>query len=421
MAWIAAAVGGLLILTLIAIVAVVWLRRDGGDAPVVVTEPETSSEEETAPVDLPEETPPLPLPEQLEQALLQISEGNLLEARSTLEQLSDLEEAGELPPEVGLAYYSVLETLQRARAEEIETQLRDALGRYDVARLNRVLGSMNGEEERQLAQRTGGRALLERVRNVLASVAILETALREGQLLEALEGANRLRSEDPELADALALRERAASGIESSIDVLIEAGRLEEAESRLNRLDRLWPSRPGTAERRQTIRAGIQSQERYESLLASIAATGRDGRPHEGLEMIAGVEVPEEYRERLAQLEEALGQQLEQADRQPPQLQLLTPQSEYRRNQPVVLDFEVSDDYGVIAVSVLARRSGAGEYQELALTEIGAGRYRVEISPSFHDNKPIELWAEARDRLGNVKRLAGPDSPIAIRRGRWWR
>jgi hypothetical protein len=153
-------------------------------------------------------------------------------------------------------------------------------------------------------------------------------------------------------------------------------------------------------------------------LLTSIAAIGRDGRPHEGLEMIAGVTVPEEYRDRLAQLEAALGEQLKTADRQAPEIQLLTPDAEYRRNQPVLLELQASDDYEVMEFSVQARQAGAGAYQELPLEDLGGGRYRVTLSPSFHDNKTLELWAQASDRTGNVTRLAGPESPVELRRGR---
>jgi hypothetical protein len=245
------------ILAMIAIVAVVWVRRDRSDPAVIVQQEPLLGLEETTSVELPEDAPPLPLPEQLGRALLQIADGKLLEARASLEELSDLEESGELPAEVSLSYYSVVEALTLARADAIEAQLRAALDRYDLARLNETLRSVNGEEERQVVRRASGRALLERARSVLAIASILENALRQGELIEALEGANRLETQDPGLAAALGVRERAAAGIERSIDVLIEAGRLEEADARLTRLERLWPSRSGSAARRQTIQGGI--------------------------------------------------------------------------------------------------------------------------------------------------------------------
>jgi hypothetical protein len=415
--WLAIAAVLLLFVVAGAIAVVWWLRTRSPPAREVVVEQTLPGDAGPAIETVPEEAPAVPLPELLEQALIEIGNGELLKARSTLAELSNLEEEGGLPAEVSLAYYSVVETLRRARAEEVKGQLGDGLRRYDLGRLNSVLRAMNGDEERVVAATDEGRRLLNRSRAVLSTANSLEQALREGRLVDALEGANRLEQDDPELADALVLRARAAEGIEESIDALIAADRMEEADQRLRDLERLWPGRAGSAGRRETIRSRLQSQERYESLLAAVAAAGERGRPHEGLERIAGVEVPPEYRERLGRLEQELSAQLRESDRQPPQIQLVEQDPEYRRNEPVLLEFQVTDDYEVLEFSVRARRANATSYEEVALEDQGGGRFRVELSPSFHDNRPILLWAEARDRRGNVTRLAGPESPIELRRG----
>jgi len=398
-------------------VAAVWWVRTR-EAPTRTVTVEQNLPEASLADQLPDDAPPVPLPAALEQALLQIADGELLEARTTLEELGDLEEEGGLTSEISLAYYSVLETLQRARAEEVAGQLGEGLRRYDLASLDATLRAMNGDEERLVAASSEGRGLLNRARAVLSTASSLEQAIGEGRLVDALEGANRLEQDDPDLASALGLKERAAAGIEGSIDTLVEGGRLDEADQRLRDLERLWPGRAGAAERRRTIQAGIQSKERWESLIESAVATGSQGRPHEGLEMIAGAQVPADYRERVGEVEESLRQQLRQADRGAPLIQLVDQDPEYRRNQPVVLELEVTDDYEVVEVSVSARRANAGAYDQMTVERVGDDRYRVELSPSFHDNKPILFWVEARDRLGNVTRLAGPDSPVELRRGR---
>ncbi|HVS63885.1 MAG TPA: hypothetical protein VMT85_10345 [Thermoanaerobaculia bacterium] len=418
--WLGAA-AFLLVIAVVGLVALIWWLRFREAPARTVTVEQTLPEESSLAGELPDQAPPAPLPEQLEQALLQIADGELLEARDTLEELTDLEEEGALPTDVSLAYYSVVETLQRARAQEVTEQLTEGVRRYDLSRLNGTLRAMNGEEERLVAATTAGRDLLDRSRAVLSTANSLEQLLREGQLAEALERATRLEEDDPGLAEALNLRARSAEGIEESIDALITADRMEEADQRLRVLERLWPGRAGSAGRRQTIESRIRSKERYESLLESIAETGRRDRPHEGLEMIAGVQVPAEYRDRLARLEESLRQQLRDADRQPPLIQLVEEDPEYRRNQPILLQFQVTDDYEVLELSVRARRNNESAYDEIAVEKVGDDRYRVELSPSFHDNKPILFWAEARDRLGNVTRFAGPESPVELRRGRWRR
>jgi hypothetical protein len=51
-----------------------------------------------------------------------------------------------------------------------------------------------------------------------------------------------------------------------------------------------------------------------------------------------------------------------------------------------LLELQASDDYEVMEFSVQARQAGAGACQELPLEDLGGGRYRGTLSPSFPDN-----------------------------------
>jgi hypothetical protein len=420
--WIAIpAVGLLVILAIVVVVAIKVLpgMLGGGEAetPAVVEAPPVVVE----PVpELPEEAP-LEMPPELLEATDLLAAGEPLQARQRLDAISELVENTELPvaPEVYEAYRVLREEVLAARRDQLGAAMRAAWSNRNLAALRQVLRGIAPEEEQALQASLEAKPLLDRTRAVNRSLARGDSTLQGGDPIAALVLGRAFESEYPELAGVWDLRERAAAQVEQSVDELIGTGQLEEAESRLARLRELWPDRAGLGGRQQRIQGQRQSQERWDTLYASIEQTGESGRLHEALAMFEGVDVPERHRGRFASLRTRTQEAFVAADRNPPSVTLASAADvEYRRNEPILIELLVRDDYAVVSVTLQARRA-RGQYQTIELERVSADRYRGEIPVSVHANeRSVEIWAEATDHSGNTTRIGSSEQPIEIRRGR---
>jgi hypothetical protein len=289
----------------------------------------------------------------------------------------------------------------------------------NLASLRQVLRGIAPEEEQALLASPDTKRLLDRTRAATRTLARGETTLQGGDPIAALVMARAFESEHRELAGAWDLSERAATQIERSIDELIGTSQLEEASSRLARLRELWPDRAGLAGRQQRIQGQRQSQDRWETLLQSIEETAESGRLREALEMFEGVDVPDRYGARFEQLQQRIQEDFRAADQGAPSVTLASAADvEYRRNEPIAIELLVRDDYGVVSVTLQARRA-RGQYQTIEVQRVSAERYRAEIPVSVHENeRNVEIWAEATDHSGHQTRIGSPAQPIEIRRGR---
>ncbi|HUP22228.1 MAG TPA: protein kinase [Thermoanaerobaculia bacterium] len=420
--WIAIpAVGLLVILAIVVVVAIKVLpgMLGGGEAetPAVAEAPPVVVEQI---LELPEETP-LEMPPELQEASDLLAAGQPLQARQRLDAISELVESTEQPvaPEVYEAYRVLREEVLAARRDQLVDAMRAAWSNRNLAALRQVLRGIAPEEEQALQASLEAKPLLDRTRAVNRSLARGESTLQGGDPIAALVLGRAFESEYGELAGVWDLRERAAAQVERSVDELIGTGQPEEAESRLTRLRELWPDRAGLGGRQQRIQGQRQSQERWDTLYASIEQTGESGRLHEALAMFEGVDVPERHRVRFASLRTRTQEAFAAADRNPPSVTLASAADvEYRRNEPILIELLVRDDYAVVSVALHARRA-RGQYQTIELERVAADRYRGEIPVSIHANeRSVEIWAEATDHSGNITRIGSSEQPIEIRRGR---
>jgi hypothetical protein len=391
----------------------------GGDEPEPA--PVAAAPEPVEPEPAPVEVAPVELPPELVEARDLLAQGQTLQARQRLDAISETIENTETPPapEVYEAYRALRDEILLHRLDDLAGAMRSAWSNRNLAALRQSLRGIAPEEEQALAASPELEPLLARTRAATRALARGESTLQGGDPIAALVLARAFDSEYRELAGAWDLRERAATQIERAVDELIGTGQLEEADSRLARLRELWPDRAGLAGRQQRIQGQRQSQARWDTLLRSIEQTAESGRLHEAIGMFEGVDVPERYGQRFAELREQLQQRFRAADQQPPSVTLASAADvEYRRNEPITIELLVRDDYAVVGVVLQARRA-RGQYQEIEVERVSADRYRAEIPVSVHDNeRNVEIWAEATDHSGHATRIGSPEQPIEIRRGR---
>lgn len=421
--WVVAGVAGVLgLVLLVALVLVgraLWSGGRDEPSPAIVAAGPSPTAIEPAP-EVAEPVEPLVLPQPLVEALDAIARKRWLEARRALGELEDLAENGELSAEVWTAYRAATETVELGRCEVLLGQLDRGLGEASTADLERTLRTMVRREENLLRASVRGADLIDRARASVQAAAEFEAVMTAGAGLPALEQALRLETEIPALAERLDARTRAASSIDAKVSMLMEADRLEEARAVLVALDRLWPNRPGTAQAVASIDSRVSSRERYEGLLAQIETAGRS-RPHEGLAMLEGVAPPSEFRARFEQLRDTLVMRFADLDREPPQLELVAGQEiEYKKGQPIVIELRATDDYDVVTVGALAMVARETVPRSLPVVDAGDGRYRVEIEPTVHDDRPLVVWFRASDRSGHETRLGSQEHGLELRRKRWF-
>ena len=420
----AAAGAAAVIFLVIVVVAVVLIMRRSADpaaaeetppSRVAVTQPDVDPEpDEGIAADVFE-----PPPEEVVAALELITEGRLLEARSKLEELSDREDEGLLSAQEWEAFRAVEESLIAERAIALRGQLQSAIN-SDLDRLRQALRSMTRDEEVRL-RAIGGGALVDRARSSMRSHDNFRTILDEGDLTEALSAAVAFEQAHPGLAESLRPTNEAASLLEARIDGFIASGRLEDAEAVLDRLQQTIPGREGLSRRRRQIDDLRADEARYSGLLESAQATMASGRPHEGIEILSGVSsVPAEYRQSFADALQALAAELRRLDAEAPTLSLASGERgiEYRKGRPIVIDIEARDDYEVIGLSFRIKKAADASFEELPANRVD-GIYRVEVDPSFHDDRPLEFWVSARDRSGNETALGSESEPMELRRRRF--
>jgi hypothetical protein len=417
-----AAVFLLVILGIVVVVAIRVLPKllDRGEP-----EPSVVAEESAAPpppVEIPlEEVTTTEMPPELQEARDLLAAGQPLQARERLDAIAETVESTEAPVavEVSDAYRALRSEVLAARSDQLAQAMRAAWSARNLGALRQSLRGLAPDEEQALAAAPDTKALLDRTRAATRALARGDSTLQGGDPIAALVMARAFDSDYKELAGVWDLRERAAAQVERQVDELIGNGQLEEAQSRLARLRELWPDRAGLAGRQQRIQGQRQSQDRWETLVASIEQTAESGRLREALAMFDGIDVPDRYRERFAELEQRIQQQFQDADQQPPSVTLASAADvEYRRNEPITIELLVRDDYAVVGVTLQARRA-KGQFQTVEVQKLSADRYRAEIPVSVHANeRNVEIWAEATDHSGHQTRLGSPEQPIEIRRGR---
>ena len=419
LAVILAGAAGLVLLMIVSLVAVFFIRGRSTPEEIVETPPPpiqapvVPAIEDLDLIDLAPE-----LPEALVQTLELIADEKWLEARKTLAALAEEEADGNLDPELCAAFRSVEETLIMARRDQVRAGLEEGLRQANAAGVQRVLRAMDGAEEAAILSRRGGARVLSRSRLLVTSNRGFSQALDDGDAVAALQIALEMKSKDEPLAERLGWLDRALGILDSRVEVLIAAGRLEEAEVVLAQIESAAPGRNGTTARRDRIAQERASDKRYDTLLTSARDAGTRGRPHEGFAMLEGVQVPADRRGEFDGLSAELQRRFTQMDAGAPEI--AAPNPEYRRGTPIEIELEVKDDYEVMGVTLFVRQAKGTSYTEIDAQKGSDGRYLVTIEASVHDDRNLRYYVTAVDRSGHEGRVGSGDQPLEIKRKRWF-
>ncbi len=253
-----------------------------------------------------------------------------------------------------------------------------------------------------------GRSLVERY-------AGIEAASARAAHVEVLDKFATLEQELPGASDPLGLRAKAAAALEEQAEALAREGKYAEAQAPLETVLRTWPQRDVARERTRIYAEARDLTARQEALLEALPNAERKRQPHEGLEMLRGVEPVPHLAAQFADLRKRLEEQLAVLDRQPPKILLRDGYFlDYDRGQVIEVSFRVTDDYLVKSVKLLVRPEG-GRWREVPLERSTLG-YTAEIRPDVHRNGNLQMYAVATDASGHEGFFGTPDAPKTVQR-----
>lgn len=379
-----------------------WLGREG---PAETVQAEAPS--------LPPPPPRRPATEVLAEVQEAMADEDWPAALETLRTLNGTDLATLSPQGCG-QLAALEETLGKVAVERLPQDLAQGLKTGNLGRLRFALSAAEGQEE-ALSETLRGD--LARGRSILDLYAGIEEAAGRQAHLEVLERFALLEKDLPGATDPQGVRDHAAAAVEKQAEELARGGKYEDALVELDSVLRHWPKREIASERFEVYRRARQLTLEQEALLEALPAAERRRKPHEGLEMLEGVEPVPHLEAQFADIRSRLEEQLATLDQQPPQVVLRDGYFlEYDRGSVVELSFRATDDYLVRSVKLMARPEG-GRMREMPLEKSTLG-YSVEIPPDFHRNGVVEIYVVATDASGHEGFFGTPDLPKKMQRRR---
>lgn len=394
--------GGLAGGLVLAGLATYWVFLRGGSEPPAPAAPQVQ-------LPPPPTEPPLA---QLEEAELQLAQGNDFAARKILQGLSFAEQ-GLLPPERCRELAALEAVLSASGLAQLPVDLAKGLESGDLRRLLQAVGTAE-EQGRSLVLETAAQQNLERAREVVKSYGQAQAAAAKGAYSEVLQSIAALRKALPKLEDPEKLRDKAAAALEGEAAALSREARYDEARAKLELIRSAWPERPG-------LGAGITALDTYKKneaeqtkMLAGMNAYERRRKPHEGLEALAAIEPTPHLAPQFKTARQRLEDQLSRLDQKPPQVVLRDGYYlEFQRGAVVELSFRATDDYMVKGVRMMARTKG-GSFREVKLAKSTFG-YTAQLTPAFHRNAEVQFYVTATDLSGHEGYYGTPSEPILVK------
>ena len=410
-----------------ALLVIRWTAPDEptaiADDPAAVTPPPLPAR--------PEPTPIAPLPGQLSEALDLMADGRLREAQRLMLDFSRGPGAGGLPSEHRETMTAMLAKLANDRVLAAAVELESGFDDADLNRLRLTLGSLTRRQMIALRRDPQAARRVDDARRLAADVDAIGGRLGSDRLA-ALRLAQDFRRRHPRFAAGLDFERRAAATIDETAGRLIAANRLDEARALLLELKALRGDQAGEGPAVEAKLAAIdevlQRRNDLDATVREIEALGSE-RPHEALELLAGMERTPENRDRFAQLESTLTMLMEDLDEGEPEVEILIPgrpaetQGIYETDKDVVVRVRARDDYEVVSVRFFWRwfdNDGSGEVVEATLRpetgtsaaestdeagpETAEVEFEVTISAAEHRGRNLQFWAEAADRGGRAAR-----------------
>ncbi len=352
-----------------------------------------------------------------------LSRGETLAAAEQWEALRDLlagvPEAS-LAPDEKTRYEGLRSRLAAFDRQRALTDLRRFLKAGDVAGLRRTLRDFEATKTGEEALSAEDRKLLVQARSinqVMTRLTQEEKAQRWEQVFVEVQNLERLI---PQTREAAAAQERAAQGLEQQAYVAERQGNYQQALAILQILERYVPARPGLAEKIHRLREVQARQEQLRRVLEKAAQLGSEGKPEQGLALLADVPPNAGVAGEVAKPKEKLTEQLLALDAGAPAVTPPAPgyKWEYQKGEVAKVEVKASDDYAVARVTLFFRKKGEKSYRSLPMSKASAGTYVGEIVPATHGNEDLEFYVLAEDHSGHQGFLASPERPQEVRRKR---
>ena len=364
--------------------------------------------------------PPIPAPPspqavlaKLEEARMLLAQGEDLKAQEMIQALSFVDQSA-LPPEACSQLAKLEGMLALLAVERLPADLARGLKEGDLGVLRAAVITGSGLGTDLPAEAQGD---FEKARKLVELHRLIEADAAEGKHAAVLQRFAELEALSPGISDPLELRDKAAQALEAQAQTAAVQGKYDEALARLAPVEASWSKREGLAPLAASYRKAKEDEPKQQALLASIPAWERRKKPHEGLDLLKGVEPTPHLRPQIEEARKRLEAQLSQLDKTPPQVTLRDGYFlEYSRGVVVELSFRVSDDYEVKSVKLMAKPPG-GRMREYPL-EVSRtmGFYTAELPASFHQNGTVEIYVVATDLSGNEGHFGTPDKPMKVTR-----
>ena len=304
-----------------------------------------------------------------------------------------------------------------ARAAIVPADVEKAIAEGAVDRLRGFAAQMTKEERAAVEASPNGAQRLDLVRRCVEEDAAIAKAAKGKDWDSALQHASALLALLPNSRQAKQAREGAAAALEGEAETLHRKGQTDAAIAKLQAVQRSWPNRSGLEARLTGLHAAHEADQRLSAALAAAQSAEKERRPEKGLEALGQVTPDERWQERFKAERQRLDALLAELDKAPPAARLKPGlKTDYSKGKPFPVVLVVTDDYLVKSVTVMARQEGAASYQEIPVQSGGGDEYTVEISPEFHGNKTVELYAVATDFAGHTSQLGTPEQPLRFKK-----
>lgn len=304
--------------------------------------------------------------------------------------------------------------------EQALAALRRSLKNGDLPAMRRALRDFDAAKKGEEGLAPEDRHLLAQARSIaqaLARIGQEEKAQRWEQVFLEVQNLERLI---PGTREAAAAQENAAQALERQAMVAEGQGDLLHALNLLQTLQRYLPARPGLGEKIATLQEAQARKEKLRRVLDRAAQLGNEGKPEQGLALLAEVPPSAGSAAEIAALKEKLAQQLATLDAGTPTVSPPAPNHkwEYPKGQVARVEVKASDDHGVARVTMFFRKKGEKSFRSVPMSRTSAGTYVAEIVPATHGNEDLEFYVLGEDHSGHQGRLGSPERPLELRRKR---
>jgi serine/threonine protein kinase len=348
--------------------------------------------------------------------------GDLEAARTSLHELEGRGDLSMGSDEAALYESLVTALAQAADRDRAVDDLRSGLDYGSIKMVRRGAAGLSGMTGDEISEVSGLAGDLERARRALKLHTEMWDAESREDHLAVVRIGGELERVLPGYGGAPEAREQAASAIAARAEGAAGRGQFDNAVAIYESLERVWPTRPGLAERIAWCRSRADEGRRAESVIAAALAMGEGGDPEGGLAKLDALDPDPRLTTEVEKARAALRTVLDGLDAQAPAVELAVDGDlGFKKGATVIVPLRVIDDYRVETVVVHARNEADDGFLRIPLERADDGLYHFTVTPELHGNKDVSFYVVATDRSGHTGGLGSEDNPQTIVRKRWFK